>query len=227
MKIDDKIRDEKLQYDVNREKHQHNHLEKLINMNILQVRKYYLPPYQRRVIDQPKLAYSPLEKQTKTTEDQAEKQIKALEEHGKQLVEFNELVKKDFNIDGGSIPFSEQRKIFDKLVKGRSSEFKYLEKRINPDNLIYKYKIEEMTPKGFRNSQNPIELFKDLRDGNINPKEVLKDQINFKSDLCGIKKGDKKSKSKDQISVLRNVQNLFDLRENIIDLFRDYSFFAI
>ena len=188
MTIDDKIRDEKLQYDVNREKHQHNHLEKLINMNILQVRKYYLPPYQRRVIDQPKLAYSPLEKQTKTTEDQAEKQIKALEEHGKQLVEFNELVKKDFNIDGGSIPFSEQRKIFDKLVKGRSSEFKYLEKRINPDNLIYKYKIEEMTPKGFRNSQNPIELFKDLRDGNINPKEVLKDQINFKSDLCGIKK---------------------------------------
>ena len=104
------------------------------------------------------------------------------------MVEFNELVKKDFNIDGGSIPFSEQRKIFDKLVKGRSSEFKYLEKRINPDNLIYKYKIEEMTPKGFRNSQNPIELFKDLRDGNINPKEVLKDQINFKSDLCGIKK---------------------------------------
>ena len=149
MTIDDKIRDEKLQYDVNREKYQHHHLEKLINMNMLQVRKYYLPPHQRRVIDQPKFAYSPLEKQTKTTEDQAEKQIKALEEHGKQLVEFNEFVKNDFNNNEGSIPFPEQRKIFNKLVRGRSSEFKYLEKRINPDNLIYKYKIEEMTPKRF------------------------------------------------------------------------------
>ena len=107
MTIDDKIRDEKLQYDVNREKYQHQHLEKLINMNMLQVRKYYLPPHQRRVIDQPEFAYSPLEKQTKTTEDQAEKQIKALEEHGKQLVEFNEFVKNDFHINEGSIPFPE------------------------------------------------------------------------------------------------------------------------
>ena len=40
--------------------------------------------------------------------------------------------------------------------------------------------------KDFRNYQNPIELFKDLRDGNINPKEVLRDQINFKSDLSEI-----------------------------------------
>ena len=47
MTIDDKIRDEKLQYDTNREaadisKHQHYHQVKLINMNILQVKKYYL-----------------------------------------------------------------------------------------------------------------------------------------------------------------------------------------
>ena len=44
MTIDDKIRDEKLQYDINREetKNQHYHLGKCINMNILQVKKYYL-----------------------------------------------------------------------------------------------------------------------------------------------------------------------------------------
>ena len=46
--------------------------------------------------------------------------------------------------------------------------------------MIYKYKTEGRSPKDFRNYQNPIELFKNLRDGNINPKEVLKDQINFK-----------------------------------------------
>ena len=44
MTIDDKIRDEKLQYDINREqqKYQHYHLEKLINMIILQVKNYFL-----------------------------------------------------------------------------------------------------------------------------------------------------------------------------------------
>ena len=42
MRIDDKIKDEKLQYDINREtaKYQRYHLEKLINMNILKVKKY-------------------------------------------------------------------------------------------------------------------------------------------------------------------------------------------
>ena len=44
MAIDDKIRDEKLQYDINSEatKYQHYHPEKWINMNILEVKKCYL-----------------------------------------------------------------------------------------------------------------------------------------------------------------------------------------
>ena len=49
--------------------------------------------------------------------------------------------------------------------------------------------------KDFFNNQNPINLFINLRDGNINPREVIKDQINFKSDLSKIKKGNVKSKS--------------------------------
>ena len=40
-----------------------------------------------------------------------------------------------------------------------------------------------------------------MRDGIINPKEVLKYQTNFKSNLCEIKKGNKKSE--DQISVTK------------------------
>ena len=55
-----------------------------------------------------------------------------------------------------------------------------IQKKINPDYLIYKYKTKRISPEDFENFQNPIDLFKDLRDGNINPKN---DQINFKSDL--------------------------------------------
>ena len=91
-----------------------------------------LPPDQRRVIEQVKFANSPLgkavEKQTKTIEDQRTKQIKAIEDHGEQLVESKELIKKDFNFDRDSIQLDEQRKIFNELVEERSSEFKDLEK---------------------------------------------------------------------------------------------------
>ena len=45
-----------------------------------------------------------------------------------------------------------------------------------------------MSPKDFSGYQNTIDLFKNLTDGNINSKEVLKNQINFKSDLGEIKK---------------------------------------
>ena len=49
-----------------------------------------LPPDQREVIEQAKFGYVHLgksfQKQTKTTENQEQKQIKALEENGKQLI---------------------------------------------------------------------------------------------------------------------------------------------
>ena len=43
MTTDDKIRDEKLEYGMTekQQNYQHYHLEKLINTNILQVKKYY------------------------------------------------------------------------------------------------------------------------------------------------------------------------------------------
>ena len=231
MTTDGKIKDEKLQYDINRE------AAKISALSSGKIDKYEfltgeetLPPDQRRVIEQGKFAYSPLgkvfEKQAKTIDDQDKKQIKALQEHWKQLAESNELVKKDFNIDRDSKPFDEQRKIFNELIEERFFKFRDLEKRINPNNLIYKCKNEEISPKEFRNYQNPIELFKDLRDGDINPK-VLKYQINFKSDLGEIKKGNKKSKPKDQISVIQTVQNFFDLREKFTDFFFRLFVFAI
>ena len=91
MAIDDKIKDEKLQYDINRE------ATKISALSSGKIDKYeYLtgeeisPSDQSRTIEQAKFTYSPLgkafEKQIKTTEEQGEEQIKAFEEHGKQLV---------------------------------------------------------------------------------------------------------------------------------------------
>ena len=77
--------------------------------------------------------------------------------------------------------------------------------------MIDNYKTEWRSPKDFSNYQILIDLFINLRDANVNPREVLKNQIDFKSDLGEIKKENPKSKSEDQISVIKNVQNFFDL----------------
>ena len=77
MKIDDQIRDEKLQYDINRE------ATKISTLWSGQIDKYeyltdeeILLSNQKQIIEQAKFTHSPLEKvferQTKTTENQGE-----------------------------------------------------------------------------------------------------------------------------------------------------------
>ena len=83
--------------------------------------------------------------------------------------------------------------------------------------MIYKYKTEGRSLKDFSNYQSPIDLFINLTDSNVNPRELLKNEIEFKSDLSGIRKENSKSKPEQQISVIRNVQNFIELREEIMD----------
>ena len=84
---DEKIRNEKLQYNINRETAKISAIPSGKNDKYEYLKgKEILPPDQRRVIEQP-FAYPPLgkvvEKQTKTIEYQGKKKIKAIEEHGK------------------------------------------------------------------------------------------------------------------------------------------------
>ena len=69
-----------------------------------------------------------LKKKQKKLKTKSKKQVKAIEDYERQLLESNELTKKDFSIDRDSIPLKEQNKIFNALVEERPSEFKHLEK---------------------------------------------------------------------------------------------------
>ena len=84
MTINDQIRDEKLQYYINRE------AAKISALSSGKINKYeyltgedILPSKQQQIIEQAKFTYSPLgkafEKQIKTIEDQGQKQIDDLE----------------------------------------------------------------------------------------------------------------------------------------------------
>ena len=91
MTIEDQIKDEQLQYDINRE------TAKISALSSGKIDKYeyltgegILPSNQQQIIEQAKFTYSPLgkafEKQTKTIEDKGEKQIKAIQDNRKQLI---------------------------------------------------------------------------------------------------------------------------------------------
>ena len=85
MTIEDQIKDEKLQYDINREAAKISALSsgKLDKYEYLTGEKI-LPSYQKQIIQEAKFNYSPLgkafEKQVKTIKDQGEKQVKAIQD---------------------------------------------------------------------------------------------------------------------------------------------------
>ena len=107
------------------------------------------------------------------------KKIKAIEDHGKQLAESNELIKKDFNIDREYTTWW-TKNVFNRLVEEKSYEFLNLKEKINPNNLIYYYKNEGRRSKNFSGYQNSIDLLINLRDGYVNPREILKNIIELK-----------------------------------------------
>ena len=83
MTINDQIRDEKLQYEINRE------AAKISALSSSKIHKYeyltgedILPSNQQQIIEQARFTYSPLgkafKKQIKTIEDQGQNQIEAL-----------------------------------------------------------------------------------------------------------------------------------------------------
>ena len=97
MRIDDKIRDEKLQHDIDREAAKMSALSSGKNDKCEYLTgKEILLLDQRRVIEPAKITYSPLGKDLKKTnkkiEDQEKKHIKATQNREKQLIRSNTIV---------------------------------------------------------------------------------------------------------------------------------------
>ena len=97
MTIEDQIKDEKLQYDINRE------AAKISALSSGKIDKYQyltgeeiLPSNQQQIIQQAKFNYSPLgkalEKQVKPIKDQGEKQVDALKPSYKKLPSIKDFV---------------------------------------------------------------------------------------------------------------------------------------
>ena len=182
MATDDQVKDEKLQYDINRE------AAKISALSSGKIDKYeyltgveILPSNQKQIIEQAKFTYSPLgkafEKQTKTTEDQGEKQIKAIQNQGQ-----IKTIKKYIYDDKDSPLILKQKRL---------KEITELNNKVSPDNLMYRYTGPTADAK-FNEFDSALSLVDKIREGEINLANVKNDQKRFKSNLSKIKKVNKK-----------------------------------
>ena len=128
MTIEDQIKDEKLQYDINRE------AAKISALSSGKIDKYeyltgeeILPANQQQIIEQAKFTYSPLgkafEKQIKTIEDQGEKQVDALKASYKKLRSIKDFVPTEkFNLE----------------IIAEIKRIEEIEKNVDRDKMVYK-----------------------------------------------------------------------------------------
>ena len=111
---------------------------------------------------------------------------------------------------------SKQKEIFNELVDERLEEITDLDKKVNSDGLIYRYKGNTSNVK-FDQFDNAFSLLDKMRDGKISLTNAKNDQAEFKLDLNEIKKkGNKKHRSKEQKTSLYNIEMLYKARNSVI-----------
>ena len=124
------------------------------------------------MIEQAKLTYSPLrkafEKQTKTIEDQGEKQIKAIQDNNKQLT-----IK---NIIPENILNDEAKKEMDKISE--------IEKNVDREKLFY---ISSEYTYSFQNFQTIRTFGRDIYNGEITLNEANEDQTSLLTEIINFK----------------------------------------
>ena len=193
MTIEDKIKDEKLQYDINRE------AAKISALSSGKIDKYeyltgeeILPSNQQQIIEQAKFTYSPLgkafEKQTKTIKDQGEKQIKAIQDNNKQLAK----------IQGVTIRNTFPQNILNDEAKREIDKILEIEKTVDREKLVYEASEYEYS---FQNFLTIRTFGRDIYNDEITLKEADEDQSSLLNEIINFRdktkpRGEKKSKKK-------------------------------
>ena len=216
MTIEDQIKDEKLQYDINRE------AAKISALSSGKIDKYeyltgeeILPSNQQQIIQQAKFNYSPLgkalEKQIKTIKDQGEKQVKAIQD--KKLVNINKDDYKD------KLLLSKEREIFKDIYNKRLDKIEEINNEIDYDDLDYVVLSSDMEYK-FSVEKDPISLLNAIKKGEMSVEEAKNRQKDYLKYLNIIRKGNKNPRQKRTLS---NIENYFNARNSAIKFIEDYG----
>ena len=175
MTINDQIKDEKLQYNINRE------AAKISALSSGKLHKYeyltgedILPSNQQQIIEQTKFTYSPLDKafnkQIKTIEDQGKKQVDDLEK-----LKPNKEIKP---IEGTSNNQSRAVTIFNEIISKRKELMNKLYDSVDYNNLKFEY-VDPTEDISFYEYMDSKEFFNAIRDNKIGFSEAKNKQIDF------------------------------------------------
>ena len=208
MTVNDRIRDEKLQYDIDREG------VKISALSSGKVHKYeyltgedILPSNQQQIIEQARFTYSPLgkafEKQIKTIEDQGKKQVDALESLKPKEQ------KKPIEDKSNNRP--KATTIFDDLVNKRKEIMSELFDIVDYNNLNFVGPTKDVS---FYEYMDSRELFNAMRNSQIKFSEVKNKQNEFLNKLSNIKIG---KKTPEQKEVINNLEKFYNSREEVIN----------
>ena len=215
MAIEDQIKDEKLQYDINRE------AAKISALSSGKLDKYeyltgeeILPSNQQQIIQQAKFNYSPLgkalEQQRKTIEDQGEKQVKSIQD--KQIVNINKDEYKN------KLLLSKEREIFKDIYSKRLDKIEELNNKIDCDNLQYIiYSKKQII--NFSELKSPLTILDEIKKGEMTLEGARDYQKDYLAYLKNIRKGNKNAKQRE---ILANLNMLYNAREEAIKFIEDY-----
>ena len=215
MTIEDQIKDEKLQYDINRK------AAKISALSSGKIDKYeyltgeeILPAGKQQIIEQAEFTYSPLgkafEKQTKTIEDQEEKQIKAIQDNKEQPVNDNY---KD------RLLLSKEREIFKDIYNKRLDNIEKLSNKIDYNNLKYVV-VSSGDEYRFDKLEDPIAFLSDIKKGKISLEEAKDQRQNYYNNLNTIRRGNKNANQK---KALANINIHFNARNSAVKFIEDYG----
>ena len=150
------------------------------------------------------------EKQIKTTEDQGEKQVNALED----------LTSKEQTkpIENKSNNCSKATAIFNEVINKRKEIMSELYDSVDYNNLKFEY-VGPTKDVSFYEYKDSKELFNAIKNNQIKFSEVKNKQNEFLNKLSNIKIG---KKTPEQKEVINNLEKFYNSREEVINFFRDY-----
>ena len=117
----------------------------------------------------------------------------------------------------------QKQETYNKLFDEKLDEIQELRREIDYKNLNYDFTMKASGSINFTDYNGPFTLFKKIRDGDISLEMAEEDQKKFKREFGQIKSGNPDHKSDKQLYTIKNVKNLYDSRQKIIDLFNSYS----
>ena len=116
---------------------------------------------------------------------------------------------------------SKQKEIFNEFVDERLAEITDLDKKIDSDDLIYRYKGRTADAK-FDKFDNALDIIDKIRNDEAILTDLKSNQAKFKSNLSEVKKAHK-NRTKEQEDTLYNIEMFYKARNEAIKFHDDYS----